>query len=149
MPPPNQKIENLTEQDTARLVSQRAVIEKYLGNNPDNLSKYKAVAGKLGLLRALLDRNIFKATQTYELQCVGIILGDALVQHLGLEWKAVKDEYGRDPCLQLPGSTVVLFPLTMISKRIERGENVDVFDLFNGIANEVESLRDKADKIAN
>lgn len=149
MPPPNQKIEDLNEQDAARLVTQRAVIEKYLGNSPDNLSKYKAVAGKLGLLRALLDQNVFKATQTYELQCMGIIFGDALVQHIGLEWKAVEDEYGRDPCLQLPGSTVVLFPLTMISKRIERGEKVDVFNLFNQSVHEVESLKKIADKTAN
>ena len=29
---------------------------------------------------------------------------------------------------------MILFPLTMISKRIERGETVDVFDLYNGVA---------------
>jgi len=32
----------------------------------------------------------------------------------------------------------------MISKRIERGENVDVFDLFNGIADQINQLKDKA-----
>ena len=29
---------------------------------------------------------------------------------------------------------MILFPLTMISKRIEAGERVDVFDLYNGMA---------------
>jgi hypothetical protein len=29
----------------------------------------------------------------------------------------------------------------MISKRIERGENVDVFDLFNGVAANVEEMQ--------
>ena len=33
------------------------------------------------------------------------------------------------------------FPLTMISKRVERGEKVDVFELFNGVAAEVEAVR--------
>lgn len=148
MPPANQKIEDLNKQDTARLVRQRTVIEKYPGNSPHNLSKHKAAAGKPGLRRGRPGNNIFNATQTYAFQCMGIIPGGAPVQHPGPEWAAVDDEYGRDPCLQLPGSTVVLFPLTMISKRIERGENPDALKLFNRIANEVESLKNKADKIA-
>jgi hypothetical protein len=146
MPPPNQKNEALNEEDKARLISQRAVVEKYLGDNPENLTKYKTAAGKLGLLRALLQGNVFKPTQTYELQCMGIVLGDVFVQELGLEWRAVEDEFGRDPCVQLCGTTIILFPLTMISKRIEKGEVVDVFDLFNGMANEIEKLKKTADK---
>ncbi|WP_143154149.1 DUF3806 domain-containing protein [Rhodanobacter sp. OK091] len=31
------------------------------------------------------------------------------------------DEYGRDPVPRLPGTSVLLFPLTMISRRVERG----------------------------
>jgi len=144
--PPNQKNEALNVEDAARLVSQRAVVEKYLGDNHENLNKYKTAAGKLGLLRALLQANVFKPTQTYELQCMGIVLGDVFVQELGLEWRAVEDEFGRDPCVQLRGTTIILFPLTMISKRIEKGEAVDVFDLFNGIANQIEKLKKTADK---
>ena len=149
MPPPNQKIEAPNSEDDARLVSQRAVVEKYLGDDPENLRKYQTAAGKLGLLRALIQGNVFKPTQTYELQCMGIVLGDVFVQELGLEWRTVEDEFGRDPCVQLRGTTIILFPLTMISKRIERGETVDVFDLFNGMAGEVEKLKKTADKSAD
>jgi hypothetical protein len=149
MPSSDQKIEALNGEDIARLVSQRAVVEKYLGNDPGNLSKYQTAAGKLGLLRALLQGNVFKPTQTYELQCMGIVLGDVFVQELGLEWRAVEDEFGRDPCVQLRDTTIVVFPLTMISKRIEKGEHVDVFYLFNRMAHEIELLKDKADKITN
>jgi hypothetical protein len=53
----------------------------------------------------------------------------------------VEDEYGHDPAIRLPGTSIILSPLTMISKRIERGEEVDVFDLFNRVAAEVEKLR--------
>jgi len=45
--------------------------------------------------------------------------------------------------LVLEGTSIILFPQTMISKRIERGEEVDVFDLFNGIVAKVEELRAK------
>jgi hypothetical protein len=70
-----QKITALTEADQERLQDQRAVIEKFL---PDESSgqNYKKAAGKLGIIRAILDRNLFKPTQTYELQCLGIVLGD-------------------------------------------------------------------------
>ena len=131
MPPPGQKIGPLNPDDSARLTKQRGVIKHYLGGDAANLEKYQTVAGKLGLLRTLLDRKVFQPAQTYELQCLGVVLGDAFVQHCGVEWRMVEDQYGRDPCVQLPGSTVVLFPLTMISKQVAKGEPVDVFNLFN------------------
>lgn len=149
MPPSGQKIEPLNAEDLARIANQRAVIERYLSGDAENLRKYQTAAGKLGLLRALLERGVFQPTQTYELQCMGIVLGDALVQHWGvewLEWRAVEDDHGRDPCVQVPGTTIVLFPLTMISKRIERGEKVDVFNLFNQSGAKIEELKRVADR---
>ncbi len=79
-------------------------------------------------------RHLPKQEQTYELQCMGIVLGDAFVQEMKMEWVVVEDSYGRDPAVRMPGTSVIVFPLTMISKRIEAGEDVDVFDLFNGLA---------------
>lgn len=38
----------------------------------------------------------------------------------------VTDEYGTDPTLRYKDSTIQVNPLTMISKRVERGEEVDV-----------------------
>jgi len=137
-----QKITPLTEADQKRLRDQRAVIEKFLADE-DSWQKYRIAAGKLGLIRGILDRNLFKPTQTYELQCLGIVLGDAFVQELKMEWVMVEDEHGRDPAVRLPSTSIILFPLTMISKRIERGKKVDVFDLFNGVAAQVEELQRK------
>jgi hypothetical protein len=146
MPTSDQKIELLNAEDTARIAQQRAVIEHYLGSDAANLQKYQKAAGKLGLLRALLERRVFQPTQTYELQCMGVVFGDALVQHCGVEWRAVEDQYGRDPCVLVPGSTVILFPLTTISKRVEKGETIDVFDLFNWTAAKIEELKPVADR---
>jgi hypothetical protein len=58
-----------------------------------------------------------------------------------MEWVMVEDEHSRDPAVRLPKTTIILFPLTMISKRVERGEKVDVFDLFNGVAAKVEQMQ--------
>src|SRR4051812_5171331 len=138
MPAPGQTFERLTPADEDRLRQQRAVIEKYLGDDAANHAKYATAPGKLGLLRAVLEAMVFNASQTYELQCLGIVLGDVFVQQCGWLWRMANDQHGRDPCIKVPGSSIVLFPLTIISKRVERGEQVDVFDLFNRVAADVE-----------
>jgi hypothetical protein len=63
---------------------------------------------------------------------------------MGMEWIMVEDEYGRDPAVRLPNTTIILYPMTMISKRIERGEKVDVFELYNSAAAQVEALKGTA-----
>jgi len=136
----DQKLSDLTDADELRLRDQRAVVEAYL-QNEDAKQKYQTAAGKLGIVRAILGANVFTPDQTYELQCLGVVFGDAFVQEMELEWTMVEDEYGRDPAVWVPGTSIILFPLTIISKRIERGEPVDVFDLFNNAAAKVADLK--------
>ena len=135
----DQHVSELTPDDVSRLAKQRGFIEAYLAND-DAREKYTTVAGKLGLLRALLEAHAFQPAQTWELQALGVVLGDAFIQHRGLRWVIVEDEYGRDPAVAVPGKTVLLYPLTMISKRVEAGKDVDVFDLFNGTAGQIDEL---------
>lgn len=138
--PPAQTVSALTAADQQRLRDQRAVVEKYLTDD-ESRRKYQTAAGKLGIIRAILQANVFKADETYKLQCLGIVLGDAFVQKMNMEWVMVEDNFGRDPAVRFPETTIILFPLTMISKRLERGETVDVFELFNTAANKVEEVR--------
>jgi hypothetical protein len=133
-----QTISKLTAADEQRLNEQRAVVTRYLDNA--GLEKYQTAPGKLGTLRALLEARVFRADQTYELQSMGIVLGDVFVQDMGFHWIIVEDEYGRDLAVQYRDTSVILFPLTMISKRIEENEAVDVFDLYNGVAARAEEL---------
>ena len=137
---PAQEVTSLTDADQQRLREQRAVVERFLADDASR-QKYQAAAGKLGTIRAILQANAFKSNQTYELQCLGIVLGDAFVQELKMEWVMVEDQYGHDPAVRLPGTSIILFPLTMISKRVERAEQVDVFQMFNGVAAQVEDIR--------
>lgn len=130
-----------TEEDLKILEAQRSVCTQYLGDENSKAKYHSSSAGKLGLLRALLAANIFSADQTYELQAMGVILGDVFVKELGMQWIMVEDDYGRNPALQMPGTSIILYPQTMISKRVEKGDSVDVFDLFNGLADEVDRLR--------
>ncbi|MDX1964526.1 MAG: DUF3806 domain-containing protein [Pirellulales bacterium] len=144
-PQEQQKVSALSQADVERLDKQRAIITQFVADE-DSRAKYQKVAGKLGTLQAILNQKEFQPSQTYELQCMGAVLGDAFVQEMGMEWVMVEDEHGTDPAVRLPGTTIIIFPLTMISKRVERGETFDVFDLFNGIADKIDQLKKTADK---
>jgi len=95
------------------------------------------------MIRELLAAKVYRPYQTYELQCLGIVLGDVFVQELKMEWIMVEDKSGRDPAVRVPGTSIILYPFTMISKRVERGEKVDVFDLFNWGAGQVDDMKKK------
>jgi hypothetical protein len=129
----------VSDADRERLIKQRAVVERYLADAQAR-RKYQTANGKLGTIRALLQQNVFKPDETIKLQCLGVVLGDAFVQALEMEWVMVEDETGRNPALRLPGTSVVIFPVTMISKRVDRGDDIDVFDLFKTVADRVEKL---------
>jgi hypothetical protein len=64
-----------------------------------------------------------------------------MAQKLGLVWVAVEDEHGRDPALRDEETSIVAFPMTTISKRIESGETVDVKQLFDMACQGVAGLR--------
>ena len=64
--------------------------------------------GKLGTIRAILQAGVFNREQTYELECLGVVLGDAFVQDMGMEWIMVEEEHGRDPAVRLRETTIIL-----------------------------------------
>jgi hypothetical protein len=130
----------LTEADQNRFREQRSLVERCLGNAITR-EKFKTAAGKLGTIRAILQAGLFKAEQGYELQCLGTVFGDALVEEMGMEWIIVEDEHGREPALRHAEANLIVYPITMISKRIEAGEWVDVFELCQSVLDQVEELQ--------
>ena len=136
-----QKIEALSAEDAARVDKQRGWVRDHYDS--DARHHYDAIEGKLRLLETIVLSNWIEPSETWKLRSLGITFGDALAQKLGLSWVAVEDEHGRDPALHEQGTSIVLFPLTMISKRIERGEKVDVRNLFDDACRTIDQLRAK------
>ena len=99
-----QQISEPTPEDLRHPAKQRTFVEAYLSDT--SRDKYQTAAGKLGLLRALLEGQVLRPDQTWELQSMDI----------------------------------PIFPLTMISKRVEAGQPVEVFDLFNWAAQQARDL---------
>ena len=96
----------------------------------DPEASYATVDTKLRLLDTILSNGWVDPRETVKLQALGVAFGDALAQQLGLTWVAIDDEYGCDAALILEGTSVKVFPITSISKRVEAGEKVDVRELF-------------------
>jgi len=135
----DQTCEPLNRDDIANLAAKRTwVCEHY---EEAARHKYNTLDGKLTLVDTILRNSWIAPDETLKLQCLGVAFGDALAQRLGLTWVAVEDKYGRDPALTLEGTSVLVFPLTSISKRIERGEEVDVYRLFEDACSTIERLR--------
>ncbi len=134
----SQVVTQPSAEDAERIEAQRRWVREHFDEDARHLYEHRDE--KLRLLQTIIDAGWIEASETVKLQCLGITLGDALVQELGLEWVMVEDEYGRDPAIRKPGTTVIAFPLTMISKRVERGESVVVRDLFDGVVDHVRRM---------
>jgi Domain of unknown function (DUF3806) len=135
----DQKCEPLNQDDIADLAAKRAWVCQHYDEAARH--KYDTLDGKLRLVDAILRNKWIAPDETLKLQCLGVTFGDALAQKLGLTWVAVEDQYGRDPALALDGTSILLFPLTSISKRIERGEEVEVYKLFEAACSTIERLQ--------
>ena len=129
--------EPLDADESNRLESSRAWVKGHFTDGAEE--KYESISGKLRIVDAVLKNGWVDPTETWKLQSLGVALGDALAQELMLDWVLVDDELGRSPALNWPGTSVYSFPTTMISKRVERGEAVDVYELFNSAR---DNLRD-------
>lgn len=96
--------------------------------------EHRTAAERLTLLQVLFDQQKFRRDQTAEISAMGVLLGDALVNVLNLEWCLVEDELGTDFAVAPEGKSVFSFPMSVIHKRYLVERNVNVFYTFVGIA---------------
>ena len=91
----------------------------------------------LATLQRLLDLNIVSAGDDLELQAMGIILGNVLVAEYAVKWVSYEDQLGRSRALQIGSTSEMVFPVTMISRRVRAGAKADVAALYDKAANTI------------
>ena len=133
------KFSELSHEDRTRLEQQRAVVAT-VAKQRYGTSSLRKTAADLPVLQRLIDDKVFSKTQTYELQSLGIAFGDVLASELPLRWVMVTDEYGTDPTLRFKATTVQINALTMISKRLEKDEDVNLSELLRVTREQLTSL---------
>jgi hypothetical protein len=122
------KFSEMSQEDSGRLDQQRALVAAAAKQRYGTVALSRTKRD-VPIIQRLLDDKAFKKSQTYELQCLGVVFGDVLASELPLRWMMVTDEYGTDPTLRFKDTTININALTIISKRVERDEPVDVFRL--------------------
>jgi hypothetical protein len=137
----DQKVEPLSDEDEENLGRARSWLKSFFTDHAEE--KYATLDDKLRLLDTIIAQKWIEPDETEKLQSLGVAFGDALVQRLGLEWVMVEDDYGRDPSVVFPGTKLMAHPVTAISKRIEDGETVDVYNLFDGFCERLLDLKAK------
>jgi Domain of unknown function (DUF3806) len=125
---PEPKFSEMSDGESERLDQQRALVAA-AAKRRYGTAALSRTKGDLPILQRLINDKVFKKSQTYELQSLGVVFGDVLASELPLRWVMITDKYGTDPTLRFENTSININPLTMISKRVERDEPVDVFSL--------------------
>ena len=106
-------------------------------------SPFDASLDDLPRLQSLADiiRQVGSAKQQrLALQALGISFGQVLAtQDKNYDWWMIDDVDGRDPCLRYRDTDLLVFPLTLISRRVEEGEEVRVDELYQEITDQLQA----------
>jgi hypothetical protein len=136
---PDPKIEPPTEKDIENIamgvVHAGQVVEQALDEDLDGTHQ------DLELIQRVLDQGLVEPEATYTLQAFGLAFGRVFLNEFpDYDWWMVEDEHGRDPAIRYKETSLLVFPMTMISKRIEDGDPFDVCELFDGLAKQLAEL---------
>ena len=121
----------LSEAEKDHLMRQREIVARAARERGRVISGARS---DLEVLQLLVDRSVFDDEQPYELQALGVVLGDVAANQFGYEWIAYLDEVSRTRALRNKETGQVVFPVGAISQRIESGIAVDVEALFEKLA---------------
>jgi hypothetical protein len=134
---PEDRYRSLTGAELQLLRHQRDVVDdlarRHVGSELTRGSLHD-----LDVLQQILDADVVDDDETFELQSLGVALGDVMERQLGLSWIVYRDDLGESRALRLEETDLVLFPITMISKRVERGVPFRIDELYH---QSIESMR--------
>ncbi|MBC3833143.1 DUF3806 domain-containing protein [Undibacterium amnicola] len=106
--------------------------------------KMDASMSDLGRLQTIVDSAQIPIDSTQELESLGIVFGKVFVNATAnYDWWIMEDEYGKDVCIRYKETSLLIFPQTMLSKRIEDGAVLNVIDLFHSIRQELDRIKNE------
>jgi len=125
------------------LSSQRSTVEelsrRYFG------AKIRGDKSDLFTLQRLIDKQVIKRDDSATLQALGVVLGDVYIsENKNLHWQLLEDELGSSHVVCIKNTQHCLFPVTMLSRRIEVGLNPKVEKVYN---DGLESIQDYLPKL--
>ena len=87
-------------------------------------------ASDLDILEDIL-RRLEWPKDKYAIICTGLAFGVCLASAAKLSWGQVKDDWGEEMSLKLPGYQYFIHPVGIITKRLEDREEIDLHYLYS------------------
>ena len=97
-------------------------------------------------LHTMLGEGPYTSDAEEELKTFGIVFGHVLARELGLRWVVYRDDQGSDFALQYQETELFVFPVDMLIKRLEEGEDIGEINLEAMLENLREALAEEAAK---
>ena len=87
----------------------------------------------LDTLQRIINNEFIKTDDYEKQQALGVVLGNVMLADFPntFEWKIYEDELGRSRALCVRRTSDCLFPVTMLSRRMEVGLNPDVKKIYD------------------
>jgi hypothetical protein len=141
--PTRTRVLALSPRDIRQMARQREIVDglarRHTGRSPTGSLL------DLETLQEIVKNRLIAADRKYELQALGVVLGDVIVkQQRDVRWVSVEDRYGHSHALQVGDGNDFIFPVTMISKRIELGRAVYVEDLYDSTVASIRRIRGRS-----
>jgi len=89
------------------------------------------------IAQRLLDDGVVRKKDILEMQCLGVVLGNVFASNTSMKWARVLNEYGDMLALHSDQIRFTLYPLTMISKRVEESRVVDMPALYRSFKSDL------------
>jgi Domain of unknown function (DUF3806) len=99
----------------------RAELGRQVRNNKDDLD----------LLQRIIHKGLIPKDDRLRLQAMGVVLGNVMAQEFGMVWQVYEDKLGRSRALCVEETQHCLFPITMLSRRMEVGLLPNVKEIYD------------------
>ena len=128
-------------------LGQRFLMSRQRGDVEDLISRHlgimalRGTSADLPVLQQLVEKKVLKDDDVDAWQAIGLVLGDLMVDEFELHWVSVEDEYGVSKALQWQDTMNFVFPITLLSKRIQFGQKIDIPEIYEKLRADIESFK--------
>jgi hypothetical protein len=138
------KVSPLTGEDQNRLDAMRKWLRAHVKDDQGRGHYDGNSEARLFVVHSIVEQELYDQKNAWQLQALGLGLGDAIAEKLVLAWVMVEyKDFGRVPELQMPGKSLRMGAFMTIQKRVMAGEKVEVVPLFYAFCQEFERVKAK------
>ena len=102
-----------------------------------------SVTDSIALLQRVVDDGSFMRTKN--MQPLGILWGDLICEKTGAMWVTAEWDGQRLPAVNVPRTSVFLFPVAMLEKRRDGNETVDFAAFLENTVDAIETRKDNSE----